>query len=122
MHIAQQRRWVAKTALKQHYLRLPAGRAFGDPLTDHALDTIELHASHDRTNIDRLVERKANSQSVHALANLGDQILGNAFLHQQARSRTADLPLVEPDAIDQSLDRTIQVGVVEDDEWGLPSQ
>ncbi len=91
-------------------------------MTNHALDTIQLHARHDGTDVDCLVQGKADAQSAHAVADFGDQILGNAFLHQQARARTANLPLIEPDSVDQSLDCAIQVGIVEDDERRLSSQ
>jgi hypothetical protein len=52
----------------------------------------------------------------------GVEILGDAFLHQQAGARAADLPLVEPDRIDQPLDRAVDIGVVEDDVGGLAAQ
>ncbi len=50
------------------------------------------------------------------------QPVGHPLLHQQARARTADLPLVEPDGIDQPLDRTVQIGVVKDDKGRLAAQ
>ena len=47
---------------------------------------------------------------------------GDAFLHQQARTGATDLSLIEPDAIDQTLNRAVEIGVFEDDERRLASQ
>ena len=51
-----------------------------------------------------------------------DQRFGDALLHQQARARAADLPLVEPDSIDQAFHCAVEVGVFEDDEWGFAAE
>ena len=99
MHIAQQRGRIIKAARRQRDLRLPAGCTLGDPLTNHALDTIELHARHDGADVDCLIQRKADAQAAHAFADFADQSLGDAFLHQQARAGAADLTLVEPDSV-----------------------
>ena len=113
---------IIKTARRQRDLRLPADCAFGDSLTDHALDAIQLHARDDRTDVDCFVQRKADAQSAHAVPDLRDQVLSNTFLHQQARTRAAYLPLIEPDSIDQSLDGAIEISIVEDDERRFSSQ
>ena len=47
---------------------------------------------------------------------------GNAFLHQQARTRAAHLPLVEPDSVDQAFDRAVEVGIFKNDERRLAAQ
>ena len=93
MHIAQQRGRIVKAARRQSDLRLPASCALRDSLANHALNTIELHARDDRTDVDCLIQRKADAQRAHALADLADQSLGDAFLHQQARARAAHLAL-----------------------------
>ena len=46
----------------------------------------------------------------------------DAFLHQQTAARTADLPLIEPDRIDQPLDRAVEVGIVKHDVRRLAPQ
>ena len=47
---------------------------------------------------------------------LVDDCVGDAFLDQQARARTADLALVEPDRVDHALDRAIEIGIFKNDE------
>ena len=120
MHIAQQRRWIIKSARRQSDLRLPAGCAFGDALIDHPADAFQLDPRNDRADVDRFVERRADAQGAHAFPNLGDQSLSDAFLHQQARAGAAHLPLIEPDSIDQSFDCAVEVSVVENDERRFP--
>ena len=122
MHIAQKSRRVIETARRQRNLRLPAGRAFRDALRHHALDAVQLHARDNGADIDRLVERRTDAQAAHAVANLRDQRLGDAFLHQQARARAADLPLVEPDSVDQTLDCAVEIRIFEDDERRLAAE
>jgi hypothetical protein len=51
-----------------------------------------------------------------------DQSFGNAFLHQQARTRAAHLSLVEPDSVDQAFDRAVEIGIFENNERRFPSQ
>jgi len=85
-------------------------------LRDHALDAIELNSRDDGADVDRFVERCSDTQLAHAIANLRDQGLGNALLHEQARTGAADLPLVEPDSVDQAFDGAVEIGVFEDDE------
>src|SRR4029077_4019298 len=83
---------------------------------------IELHASHDCADIDGLVEGWSGAQRAHAVANFADQRLGNALLHQQARSGTAHLSLVEPDSVYQAFHRAVEIGIVEHDERRLAAQ
>ena len=122
MYIAKQRGRIIKASRRQRDLRLPAGCALSDPLINHALDTIELHAGNNGADIDCLVQRKTDAQVTHALPDLADQGLRDTFLHQQARASTAYLTLVEPDAVHQSFDCAVQISVIEDDEWGLSAQ
>ena len=46
----------------------------------------------------------------------------DAFGRQQPRARAADLPLVEPDRVDDALDRAVEIGVLEDDERRLAAE
>jgi hypothetical protein len=50
------------------------------------------------------------------------EILRDAFLYKKSRPGAADLPLVEPDGIDEAFDRAVDIGVVEDDVGGLAAQ
>ena len=120
--LLSKRRRIVKAARGQLDLRLPAGRAFRDSLVDQPLDAVELHPRDDRANVDRLVERRPDAQRAHAIANLCDERLGDALLHQQARAGAADLSLIEPDAVDQAFDRAVEIGVFEDDERRLAAQ
>src|SRR5689334_6484458 len=116
MHVAEQRWRKIKSARRQRDFWLPACRALSNSLRHHPLDTIELHSGHNGTDINGFIEGRPDSQRAHPIANLGDQRLRNAFLHQETRTGTADLSLVEPDAIDEAFDRTVQIGILEDDE------
>ena len=76
----------------------------------------------DGADVDGLVERRADAQRAHAVANFRDERLGDALLHQQARAGAANLSLVEPDAIDQAFDGAVEVGIFENDERRLAAQ
>ena len=64
----------------------------------------------------------SGTQRAHPVANLRDERLRDAFLHQQARTGATDLSLIEPDAVDQAFDRAVEIGVFEDDERRFASQ
>src|SRR5271166_1201309 len=121
MHIAEESRWIKKSARGQRDLRLPAGCALGDTLLHHALDALQLHTRHDCADVDGLVERLTDSQGAHTLPNLSEQIFGDALLHQQARPRAAHLPLVKPDSVYETFDCAVEIGVVENNERGFSS-
>src|SRR5258708_1523371 len=116
MNVAQQCRRKIQTARRQGYGRLPTSRAFRDTLIDQPLDALELYAGDDGTDVDGFVERRTDSQSVHAVLNLTDQFIRDALLHQQSRTSATNLPLVEPDAVDQPLHGAIQVGIFKNNE------
>ena len=46
----------------------------------------------------------------------------DAFLHEEAGAGTTDLALVEPDAINETFDGGIEIGVLEDDEGRLAAE
>ena len=48
--------------------------------------------------------------------------LGDTFLYEQARTSAADLALVEPDGVDHTLDRAVEISVFEDDEWRFAAE
>ena len=43
------------------------------------------------------------------------KILCNGFMHQQARAGAADFALIEPDCVDQSFNRTVDICVIKYD-------
>ena len=116
MDVAEKSGWEIEAARGHGNVGLPAGGAFGDALIDKALDAVELDASDDGADVDGFVEGLADAECVHAIANFGDERLGDAFLHQEAGSGAADLALVEPDAVDEAFDGGVEVGVFENDE------
>src|ERR1700682_2023906 len=122
MNVAQQRRREICPSRRYGNGGWPAGRSFSDALIAQPLNALELHARDDRANVDRFVERRANPQRVHAVLNLADQLIRNALLHQQPRTGAANLPLVEPDAVNQSFHGAIQIGVFKNDERRLTAK
>src|SRR5713101_6895525 len=116
MNVAEQR-WQKIQPPRWHRDgRLPAGRSFSDALVDQPLDALELHARHDGADVDGFVEWRTDSQRVHAVLNLADQFIRDALLHQQARTGAANLPLVEPDAVDQTFHSAVQIGIFKNNE------
>src|SRR5260370_3639516 len=122
MNVTQQRGRKIQTARRHGDGRLPAGRAFRDAVIDEALDALELQACKDGADVDGLVERRTDSQSVHAVLNFTDQFIRDALLHQQARTSAANLSLVEPDAVDQAFHGAVQVGIFKNNERGLAAK
>ncbi len=88
----------------------------------HFADRVQLNRIHDGANVDALVERVAHAQLVHARAQLVVEAICDPFLHQQARPGTAHLTLVEPDGVDQTFDRAVDIGVIKHDVRGLAAQ
>src|SRR5271170_8361539 len=116
MDIAEKGRRKVEAARGHGNVGLPALRAFGYALIDQALDAVELHPGDDGADVDGFVERRADAERVHAVANFGDQRFGDALLHQKAGAGAADLALIEPDAVDEAFDGGVEIGVLENDE------
>ena len=95
---------------------LPHGCAFVSALLYQRLDLLQLYRRNDGTDIDGFVEWIADAQFFHSRAKLPDHFFRNTFLHQQTRSSTTHLPLVEPDCIDHTFNGTIEIGVVKNHE------
>ena len=76
----------------------------------------------DGPDVDGLVEGIADPQLFHASFDTGMNIGSDGFLNQQATAGTTDLPLVEPDGIDESFDGTVDVGIFKKDVGALASQ
>src|SRR5580692_3604163 len=114
MHIAQQSGGEVEPTGRHLDLRLPTGCAFGYSLIHETTNAFELHRSDDGANIDRFVQGRTDAERAHAAPNFFHERLRDAFLHQQTRTRTANLSLIEPDSIDQSFDRTVEISVLKD--------
>ena len=87
---------------------------FGDPRVLNGID--------DGAHVNAFVERIADAQAIHAALELGMEAVGDALLHQKPRTGAADLPLIEPDCIDEPLNGAVEIGVVKDDVGGLAAQ
>src|SRR5260370_5415861 len=122
MNVAQPGRWKIESPRRDWYGSLPASRALGDDLIDQLLDALELNTRDDGADVDGFVERRTDSQSVHAVLNFTDQFIRDALLHQQARTSAANLSLVEPDAVDQAFHGAVQVGIFKNNERGLAAK
>src|SRR5258708_37906951 len=107
MNVAQQRWWKIQPPSRYGNGRLPAGRTFSYTLIHQSLDALELHGCDDRANVDGFIQWRTHPQGVHAVLNLTNQLIRDALLHQQPRTRTANLPLIEPDAVDQAFHGTV---------------
>src|SRR5258708_31349777 len=122
MTVAQQGRRKIQTTRRHGYGRLPAGRALGDALIDQPLNALKLHTRDDGANVDGFVERRTDSKRVHAVLDFADQFVRDALLHQQPRTGAANLPLVEPDTIDQAFHSAVQIGVFKNNERRLSTK
>src|SRR5260370_16042856 len=122
MTVVKHRRRKMQSSCRHWNRGLPALRALGAALLQERLDAFELHAGDDRSYVDGLIERRTDAQCVHAVLNLADQLLRDAFLHQQARTGTANLPLVEPDAVDETFHCAVEIRVLKNDERGLATK
>jgi hypothetical protein len=79
----------------------------------------ELRHVDQRSDIGVLVQRIADAQLCHAGTDALEEGLRDALLYQEARTRTADLALVEPDAVDEAFHSRIEIGIIEDHEGRL---
>jgi hypothetical protein len=93
--------------------------AFFDAGLHLGRDLLDLNRRDNRAHVHRLVERIADAQFFHARPQPVVELVGDAFLHDGARSGAADLALVEPDRVDDALDGRVEIGVLENDERRL---
>src|SRR5947209_13970805 len=122
MNIREQRWRIVQSLYRKLGSRLAAGCSLGYALIDQSPYALQLRRSNDGADINGLVERRAHAQRFHARANLRDQSLGDALLHEQTRACAANLSLIEPDAVHQPFDRAVQIGIIEDDERRLAAK
>src|SRR5215470_8972052 len=122
MYVAEQRRRIVEASRRKRHRWLPTNRSLSHSLINQAANTIQLHWRDNRANVDGFVERWPGAQRAHAVAYFGNQWFSNAFLHQQAGSRAANLSLVEPDAIHQTLDCAVEIGILKNNKRRLPAQ
>ena len=76
----------------------------------------------DGADVGVLVHRVADPEGREAALELGDDLVGDVLLDEQARAGAAHLALVEEDAVDDPLDGLVEGGVVEDDVGGLAAE
>src|SRR5579864_7333440 len=103
MHVTEQRGREIEAARRHGDLRLPARGAFGDALLHEPLNAFELDAGDDGADVNGFIERRADAQRVHAIADFSDERLGDALLHKETRAGAADLTLIEPDAVNEAF-------------------
>ena len=121
-HVGEQRGRVEIALRRTRPGGLPHLGPLLHALVHEAADALELYRSDDGAHVDGLIQRRPDPELLHSRAQLGDQPLRHALLHQQARARAAHLPLVEPDRIHHALDHAVQIGVLKDEEWALAAQ
>src|SRR5260370_18789208 len=122
MSVAQQCGWKIQPSRGQGNGGLPAGGSCAAALSAQPLNALELHARDDGPNVNGFVQRRTDSQGVHAVLNFADQLIRDALLHQQPRAGAANLSLVEPDAVDEALDGAVEIGVFKNDERRLTAK
>ena len=103
-------------------LRLMQDGALGLPLRHQTLDAGQLHRIDDGAHVGGFVQRIADPQFRQPRLQTVGEDRGEAFLHKDAGAGAAHLPLIEPDRIDDALDRAINVGIGENDEGRLAAQ
>ena len=77
---------------------------------------------HDRAHVDVFIHRVAGDQTVHPAAQKGFEPFRHGLGHQNAGPCATDLTLIEPDRIDDTLNRRVQIRVGEHDKGGFPAQ
>ena len=80
---------------------------------DELHDLVELLFTGDRADLGRRVERIADGDRPGALDDPLDELVGDGALNEQAAAAVAALAHVEVDAIDDRIERRVQIGVGE---------
>ena len=96
--------------------------AFGFSLLNNLGDALQLDGIDDGAHVDGFVQRVADAQALHAAAEFAEELRRNALLHEDARARTADLALVEPDGVNNTFNRRIEIRILVHDEGGLAAE
>ena len=101
---------------------LPKLGALIDALADQRFNPLKLNFVDDGTHIDAFVERRTDAELLHTRLDLRDQPFGHTLLHQKTGTGATDLALVEPNGVDETLNRAIEISVVKDHEGGLAAK
>ncbi len=117
-----QGRRIKAAAVREAIVRPPEFEPLLRPGAHQPLDALKLDGGDDRADVGRLVEGIADPELRHARAQLAVERLGDAFGRQQPRAGAADLPLIEPDRVDDAFDRAVEIGVLEHDEGRLAAE
>ncbi|MNF69417.1 hypothetical protein D3C84_513000 [compost metagenome] len=97
-------------------------RPFGQGVGDQALDHGQLLRGGHRAHLAAVILRVADTDALGPFDQALDEFVVDLVLHQQARAGHAALPRCGIDAGDRAVDRTVQVGVGEDDVRRLAAQ
>ena len=83
--------------------------------SDELTDALELHLGIDRADVGILVEGITEAKRLHPVTQLAHDDVVHALLDEEARARTAHVPLVEVDAVDDAFDRLVERRIFEHD-------
>ena len=75
-----------------------------------------------RSDLGRGIEGVADLERLHPCGELLDELLRDAFLHQQAAGRGAALAVQRVDHEDDGIERAVELGVVEHDHGVLAAE
>mgnify|MGYP001315985695 CR=1 FL=1 len=76
----------------------------------------------DSCHVNGLVKTVSNTEAAKTRLQLGDELVKDSGLDQELGSGRADLALVEPDGVHDTLDGRVQVSRVKHDHRGLAAQ
>ena len=119
LNAADQGRWIEETFRGKLNAGLIRYCARLNALGNHVSNSRQLARRNDRAHIDRLVQGMPDTQAVHPCPQTLKETFGDAFLHQNARPGAANLSLVKPDRIHDTLHGGIEVGIIEHDKRRL---
>src|SRR5439155_24655500 len=120
--VREDRRREPVTLLRQSARRLVDLGALLLAGFDQLANLFELLLRVDRAHVGVLVQWIADAQSRESALELLEYRLVDRFLHEEARPRAANVPLVEVDAVHDSFDGLVERGVVKDDVRGLAAE
>ncbi len=121
-HVGEERGREPEAVVRQVALRLELVGALPLPDVYEAANFLQLLLRVDRPDVGVLVKRIAHPERRDAVPQLPGHLLRHALLDQQPRPRTADVPLVEVDAVHDALHGLVDGRVLEDDVGPLPPQ
>jgi len=113
--VVEERGWVPAALLRQRAARLGHICAFIPAQLYVFLDLVQLSFRVDGPDVGVLIERIPDAQRLDAVLQFADDNVRHGFLHEQARARTADVPLVEEDAVDDPFHGLVERCIVKNE-------